>query len=270
MSEIRRIPSDFRHRREKQGLDGEVVSPGTLPELLSSIMSTDAEVTIVTAAGRGMGEAIARRLHRDGHQLALMSNTGGAEELAGELGCIGLTGSVTEPVDLERLVEATVGSYGHIDGVVNNTGHPSSGEILELSDDDWHNGLDLVLLNVVRMARLTTPHMESGGSIVNISTFSAFEPDPAFPVSSSLRAGLASFTKLYSDRYAPEGIRMNNVLPGFIDSFEADESTVSRIPMGRVGRVAEIADTVAFLLSDAAGYITGQNIRVDGGITRSV
>lgn len=183
--------------------------------------TADAQAIIVTAAGRGMGEAIARRLHRDGHHLALMSNSGGAEDLAGELGCIGLTGSVTDTADLERLVEVT-------------------------------------------------PHMSAGGSIVNISTFSAFEPDPGFPISSSLRAGLASFTKLYSDRYAAEGIRMNNVLPGFIDSYEADESTVSRIPMGRVGKVAEIADTVAFLLSDAAGYITGQNLRVDGGVTRSV
>jgi NAD(P)-dependent dehydrogenase (short-subunit alcohol dehydrogenase family) len=141
---------------------------------------------------------------------------------------------------------------------------------LELTDDDWHQGLDLVLLNVIRMARLVTPEMPSGGSIVNISTFSAFEPDLTFPVSSSLRAGLAGFTKLYADRYASAGIRMNNVLPGFIESYEVGEATLARIPMGRPGTTREIADTVAFLLSDAAGYITGQNFRVDGGVTRSV
>lgn len=231
---------------------------------------SDTPVTVVTAAGKGMGEAIARRLHDEGHRLALMSISGGAEELGAELECIALTGSVTEPDDLQALVQVTIDTHGRIDGVVNNTGHPPSGELLELSDEDWRKGLDLVLLNVVRMSRLVTPLMADGGAIVNISTFSAFEPDPAFPVSSSLRAGLASFTKLYADRYARAGIRMNNVLPGFIDSYDADDATVDRIPMGRVGSVGEIADTVAFLLSDAAGYITGQNIRVDGGITRSV
>ena len=199
-----------------------------------------------------------------------MSNSGGAEDLAAELGCIAYTGSVTEPADLEALVQVTVEAYGRIDGVVNNTGHPPKGDLLDLTDDQWRHGLDLVLLNVVRMARLVTPHMTEGGSIVNISTFSALEPDPAFPISSTLRAGLASFTKLYADRYAPAGIRMNNLLPGFVDSYDADEATLKRIPMGRVGKTSEIADTVAFLLSDAAGYITGQNIRVDGGITRSI
>lgn len=230
----------------------------------------DSRVVIVTAAGKGMGEAIARRLHADGHRLGLMSNSGGAEQLAEELGSVALTGSVTDPYALASLVDSTLGAYGRLDGVVNNTGHASKGELLEIPDDDWHNGLDLLLLNVVRMARLVTPHMTAGGSIVNISTFAAIEPDPAFPISASLRAALGSFTKLYADRYAANGIRMNNVLPGFIDSYDAKESTVERIPLGRVGMVSEIADTVAFLLSDGAGYITGQNIRVDGGITRSV
>ena len=233
-------------------------------------MSDSGAVTVVTASGKGIGEAVARRLHSDGHRLALMSNSGGAEDLAAELGCIAYTGSVTEPADLEALVQVTVEAYGRIDGVVNNTGHPPKGDLLDLTDDQWRHGLDLVLLNVVRMARLVTPHMTEGGSIVNISTFSALEPDPAFPISSTLRAGLASFTKLYSDRYAAAGIRMNNLLPGFVDSYDADEATLKRIPMGRVGKTSEIADTVAFLLSDAAGYITGQNIRVDGGITRSI
>lgn len=229
-----------------------------------------APVTIITAAGKGMGGATARRLARDGHRLALMSNSGGAKELADELGCIGRTGSVTELSDLEALVDATLEEFGRIDHVVNNTGHAPKGDILEITDEEWHAGLDLLLLNVVRMARLVTPHMKDGGSIVNISTFAIFEPDPGFPVSASLRAAMAAFTKLYADRFAADGIRMNNVLPGFIDSYDADEKSVARIPMGRVGTVEEIADTVAFLLSDHAGYITGQNLRVDGGITHSV
>jgi NAD(P)-dependent dehydrogenase (short-subunit alcohol dehydrogenase family) len=201
-----------------------------------------------------------------------MSPSGKAEDLAGELGGFGLAGSVTEKGDLESLVGETLDRYGRIDGVVNSTGHPPSGDILELTDDEWHEALDLIVLNVVRIARLVTPVMvrQGGGAIANISTFSAFEPSPTFPLSSSLRAALAGFTKLYSDRYAAEGIRMNNILPGYIESFEIDDETRSSIPMQRQGSLAEIAKTAAFLLSDDSGYITGQNIRVDGGLTRSV
>jgi NAD(P)-dependent dehydrogenase (short-subunit alcohol dehydrogenase family) len=162
--------------------------------------------------------------------------------------------------------------FGRIDAVVNNTGHPPKGDILAISDNDWHLGLDLLILHVVRMARLVTPIFEGqgGGAMVNISTFSAFEPDPAFPVSSSLRSGLAGYTKLYADRYAGAGIRMNNVLPGFMDNYPESDEIIEKIPMKRYAKVQEVAKTVRFLLSEDAGYITGQNIRVDGGITRSV
>ena len=227
---------------------------------------------MVTAAGSGMGAACARELAERGYGVALMSPSGRARDLAEELGGFGLAGSVTEAGDLESLVGEALDRYGRIDGVVNSTGHPPTGEILDLTDDEWHEALDLVLLNVVRITRLVTPAMvrQGGGAIANISTYSAFEPSPEFPLSSSLRAALAGFSKLYSDRYAADGIRMNNILPGYIESFEIDEETLSSIPMQRQGSVAEIAKTAAFLLSDDAGYITGQNIRVDGGLTRSV
>lgn len=230
------------------------------------------KVAIITAAGKGMGAAIANELAASGYSLSLLSNSGGAIKLAQELNGIGMTGSVTEPSDLAELVDSTMDKFGRIDAVVNNTGHPPKGELLEISDDDWHLGLDLLLLNVVRMARLVTPVFEKqgGGAIVNISTFSAFEPDLNFPVSSSLRSGLGSFTKLYANRYAASGIRINNVLPGYMDNYPESQENLARIPMNRYGKVQEIAKTVRFLLSDGAGYITGQNIRVDGGITRSI
>jgi NAD(P)-dependent dehydrogenase (short-subunit alcohol dehydrogenase family) len=185
---------------------------------------------------------------------------------------VGVTGSNREVADLERLVDRAIEAYGHIDAVVNSAGHGPKGELLEISDADWHLGMEVYFLNVVRVCRLVTPLLESrgGGAIVNISTFATFEPDPHFPTSGAFRASLAAFTKLYADKYADRDIRMNNILPGFIDSLPEKAAFRARIPMGRYGTVEEVAATAAFLLSAEARYITGQNIRVDGGITRSV
>jgi len=233
---------------------------------------TQNKVAIVTASGKGMGAAIAKELSASGYSLALMSPSGAAEQLAKSLDALGLKGSVTELDDLQKLVGKTMDRYGRIDAVVNHTGHPPKGSLLEIPDEDWHKGLDMLLLNVVRMARLVTPIMvrQGGGAVVNISTYAVFEPEAGFPVSGAIRAALAGFMKMYSDQYATQGIRMNNLLPGFVDSYPESEELRRRIPMGRYGTVNEIAKTVRFLLSPEAGYITGQNIRVDGGITRSV
>ena len=230
------------------------------------------KVALLTAAGSGMGAAVARRLAADGYRVAILSSSGRGEALARELGGVGVTGSNREVADLERLVDRAIEAYGHIDAVVNSAGHGPKGELLEISDADWHLGMEVYFLNVVRVCRLVTPLLESrgGGAIVNISTFATFEPDPHFPTSGAFRASLATFTKLYADKYADRDIRMNNILPGFIDSLPEKEAFRARIPMGRYGTVEEVAATAAFLLSAEARYITGQNIRVDGGITRSV
>ncbi|MCE0914700.1 SDR family oxidoreductase [Pseudomonas sp. NMI760_13] len=230
------------------------------------------KVAIITAGGSGMGAEAARRLAADGFRVAILSSSGKGEALTAELGGIGVTGSNQSVEDLQRLVDTVMQQWGRVDVLVNSAGHGPRAPVLELSDDDWHRGMEVYFLNVVRPTRLVTPIMQrqGGGAIINISTFAAFEPDPAFPTSGVFRAGLAAFTKLFADRYAAENIRMNNVLPGFIDSLPEKAEFRSRIPMERYGKAEEIAATVAFLASEGAGYITGQNLRVDGGITRSV
>ncbi len=229
-------------------------------------------VAVVTAGGSGMGAAVARRLAADGFRVAILSSSGKGEALARELGGFGVTGSNQSPEDLERLVNGTMERWNRIDALVNSAGHGPRAPVLELTDEDWHRGLDVYLLNVVRATRLVAPIMTArrSGAIVNISTAWAFEPSALFPTSAVFRAGLASFAKLFADAHAGDNLRMNNVLPGWIDSLPGTEERRAGVPMERYGRMEEIAATVAFLVSDGAGYITGQNIRVDGGLTRSV
>jgi NAD(P)-dependent dehydrogenase (short-subunit alcohol dehydrogenase family) len=233
---------------------------------------TAEEVAIITAGGSGMGAGAARKLAADGFRVAILSSSGKGEALAKELGGLGVTGSNQSNDDLKQLTDQTVEKWGRVDVLVNSAGHGPRAPLLELSDEDWHRGMEVYFLNVVRPTRLVTPIMQrqKSGVIINISTFAAFEPDPVFPTSGVFRAGLAVYTKLFADRYAAENIRMNNVLPGFIDSLPEKQEFRDRIPMQRYGKTEEIADVIAFLASNSAGYITGQNIRVDGGITRSV
>ncbi|MDR9779954.1 SDR family oxidoreductase [Rhizobium redzepovicii] len=230
------------------------------------------KVALITAGGSGMGAAAARKLAADGYRIAVLSSSGKGEALAKELGGIGVTGSNLVNDDVKRLVDLAMERWGRIDAVVNSAGHGPRAPILEITDEDWHKGMEVYFLSAVRPIRLVAPIMEAqgGGAIVNISTAWAFEPSAMFPTSAFARAGLASFTKIFADTYAAKNIRMNNVLPGWIDSLPATDARRDSVPMGRYGTAEEIAATVAFLLSEGAGYITGQNIRVDGGITRSV
>ena len=231
------------------------------------------KVALVIAGGSGMGADSARALAADGFKVGILSSSGKGEALAKELGGVGVTGTNRSADDLQKLVDAAMDKWGRIDVLVNSAGHGPRAPILDLTDEDWHEGMEVYFLNAIRPSRLVTPIMQEqgGGAIVNISTFAAFEPNPVFPTSGVMRAGLASFTKLFADKYAAENIRMNNVLPGFIDSLPEKEEFRSMIPMGRYGSsLGEIASVVAFLASPGGAYITGQNIRVDGGITRSV
>ncbi len=230
------------------------------------------KVAIITAGGSGMGAGAARKLAADGFQIAVLSSSGKGEALAVELGGIGVTGSNQSMEDLENLVNLVMDRWGRVDVLVNSAGHGPRAPVLDLTDEDWHTGLETYFLNVVRPTRLVTPVMQEqkSGAIINISTYAVFEPDAAFPTSGVFRAGLAAFTKLYADKYAPDNIRMNNVLPGFISTFAERDEIRQRVPLGRYGSVDEISETIGFLASEGAAYITGQNLRVDGGVTRSV
>lgn len=231
-----------------------------------------AQVAIITAASKGMGAGCARALADAGFNVVLMARSVGVHALATELGGVALQGDVTNPDDLQKLVELAMDEYGQIDAVINNTGHPPKGDLLEIPDEDWHFALDLILMSVIRLARMVTPIMQAqgNGAFVNITAFGAVEPNLGFPVSSAVRSSLSAFTKLYADRYAKDGIRMNSILPGFIETWDVDDNTRAKIPMNRAGTVEEIGQTALFLASPASGYITGQNIVVDGGITHGL
>ncbi|MGI9627740.1 MAG: SDR family oxidoreductase [Longimicrobiales bacterium] len=237
-----------------------------------------APVAIVTAGSRGIGRACALELAARGFRVAAFARGEDVAEVADALKAAGapdaqgVRGSLSDASALADLVDGVLDRWGRIDTVINNSGHAAKGELLELPDDAWHDGVDLLLLNVVRMARAAIPAMEAAGqgSFVNISTFGAVAPDERFPISSVIRTSLTAFTKLFATRYGAAGIRMNNLLPGFVDSYAVDEETVGGIPLERPATTQEIAKVAAFLASEESSYITGQNLLVDGGLVRGI
>jgi NAD(P)-dependent dehydrogenase (short-subunit alcohol dehydrogenase family) len=230
------------------------------------------KTALIVGGGSGMGAAAARRLAADGYDIAVMSSSGKGEALAKELGGLGFTGSNLSVDDLKRFVDLAQQKFGRIDALVNSAGHGPRAPLLEITDEQWHTAFDVYFMNVVRATRLVAPIMVSQkhGAIVNISTAWVDEPSAMFPTSAVARAGLAAYTKLFAESHAAHHVRMNNVLPGWIDSLPQTDERRNSVPMGRYGTSEEIAATIAFLVSDGAAYITGQNLRVDGGLMRSV
>ena len=225
---------------------------------------------LVIGGGRGMGAATAKEMQKRGYKLSLMSPSNSCEQLAEELNGIALRGKAEVPENLKSIIDFTMEKYGRIDSVLVHVGGPPKGDLLEIEDEDWDKANQMIIKPVIRIAKLVTPIMleQGGGSIVNITTFSAFEPSLTFPTSSVYRAGVSSFTKLFSDRYGADNIRMNCLLPGFTDSLNLPNEFAKLSSLNRLARAEEQAKAAAFLLSDDSSYITGQSIRSDGGVTR--
>jgi len=229
------------------------------------------KVCVIVGGGKGMGAAVAREMNKRRYRLALMSPSENCEKLANELDGIAVRGKAENAADTQALFDATMEKYGRIDSLLIHVGGPPKGDLLDISDEDWIKANEMVLLPVIRMSKLVTPIMKDqggGGSIVNITTFSAFEPSLTFPTSSVYRVGVSSFTKLYSDRYGSNNIRMNCLLPGFTDSLDLPQKFADMSTFKRLASAEEQARAAAFLLSDDSTYITGQSIRSDGGVTR--
>jgi len=228
------------------------------------------KVCVIVGGGKGIGAAVAREMHNRNYYLALMSPSNNCEILAKELNGIALRGKAENKLDTENLINLAMERYGRVDSLLIHVGGPPKGDLLDISDDDWNKANEMVLMPVIRLAKLVTPLMKTqgGGSIVNITTFSAFEPSLTFPTSSVYRIGVSSFTKLYSDRYGEDGIRMNCLLPGFTDSLDLPQKFADMSVFNRLATTKEQAKAAAFLLTEDSSYITGQSIRSDGGVTR--
>jgi NAD(P)-dependent dehydrogenase (short-subunit alcohol dehydrogenase family) len=226
------------------------------------------KVAIVTAASRGIGAGCARELAARGYTVSLMARSESVVDLAKELGGMATVGSIANPQDLQRLIETTLARLGRIDAIVNSFGGPPRPDLLDISDEMWSENFEMLFLSVVRIAKLVTEPMQrqGGGAIVNISACDSQEPALATPFSGTIRAAMEGFTKLYAKRYRSDRIRMNSVAPFFVaDSMEELEgwNVPSDLMFGRPTTYAELAKTVAFLISDDANYITGTTIKVD-------
>ncbi|MEO3480041.1 SDR family oxidoreductase [Phaeobacter sp. CAU 1743] len=232
-----------------------------------------AKVAVVTAASSGIGLGAARALAARGWSLVLMSRSEKIEAAAAELGATALRGDVTNDDDIARLISTAMDLHGRIDGAVINTGHPPKGEILELTDDDWHTAMEIILMPTVRAIRHLAPIFarQKSGAAVSVSTYAAREPELTYPLSAVFRAALSGFLKLCVARHGGEGWRINAVLPGFVDNYPSKPEALAKIPMGRYAAVEyEMGATIAFLLSEDSGYITGQGLLVDGGLVRAI
>lgn len=232
------------------------------------------KTALVIAGSSGIGAAAARALAAQGHRVAVLARSERAEAVAEEIGGLAIRGSYTEPGVIEDAVAQVADTWGRLDVVVCSAGHGAKGAMTELGVDAFAEGFELYFYNVVRAAQAALPHMraQGGGAIVNVSSASPTEPSPRFPTSMVARAAMTTWTKLFSAEVAADGVRVNNVLPGYTveDPTTVPAEWTAAIPAGRAASYDEMGRVIAFLASDDAAYITGANLKVDGGVTRSV
>jgi len=254
------------------------------------------KVALVPAASSGLGRAVAVALAREGAKVVVSSrNQAAVDEVAETIRAAGgealaVAADVTKPADLERLVQAAIDRYGGIDVLITNAGGPPAGTFDKFNDADWQAAFELTLMSAVRLIRLALPSMRArgGGVIIAMTSSSIKQPIPNLLLSNVMRAGVAGLAKTLADELAPDGIRVNTIVPGRIatprvaqldqvnaerqgiDVAEVERRETSRIPMGRYGTPEEFADAVAFLASERASYITGATLQVDGGMIRSL
>ena len=253
------------------------------------------QVALVAASSKGLGLGVARALAANGAKVSLCSRTLddvalAAKAIADDYGVQTLASAcdVRKLADIQAWVDKTVSAWGEIDCLLVNAGGPPAKMFKELSDEDFQAAFELTLLSSVRMIRLTIPHMSAGGSILTVTSSSTREPIQRLGLSTIMRAGVAGLVKTLADELAPDGIRVNNLVPGRIDTDrvaqldavtsgklgismeEVKQRSLAGIPLKRYGTIDDFGAAGAFLLSPAASYITGATLRVDGGAMRSI
>lgn len=255
------------------------------------------KVVMVAAASRGLGYGIAQAVAAEGARVSICSRSAVAVEAAAlrlheETGAMVLpvVADMTDPQAIQHWVETTLARFDRIDGLVTNAGGPHSGTFDTFSDDDWQAAFELTLLSVVRLVRAVLPSMrrQGYGAILTLTSTSVKEPIDNLLLSNVLRSGVTSLAKSLSRQLAAENIRVNNLVPGRIatervaalddeaartrgiSTREQRRATERNIPLGRYGTAEEFGRAAAFLLSDAASYITGATLTVDGGMVRTV